>query len=208
MGYRPAKPIKNYESIKDIEDYLKYKNERDYVLFKIGISTGYRAGDIVDLKVRDIREFLETGYFSIVEKKRENTTKAKREKNPAIKDTPIKPRRVPISTNLKMVLINYIKNKRDYEYLFKSRKGKNDHIIVSTASNIIKQAGKEFGLHDIASHSMRKTYASNLYRLTGGDIFIVKEMLGHCSVEVTKLYIGIDMETYDEYNKKLDDYYK
>ena len=125
---------------------------------------------MVDLKVRDIKEFLQTGYFSIVEKKRINAANNRKEKNPSMKVSPVKPRKVGIAANLRMVLINYIKNKRDYEYLFKSRKGKNNHILVSTASNIIKKAGEEFGLHDLTSHSMRKTYGSNLYNLTDNDI--------------------------------------
>lgn len=51
-----SKPIKDIEQLKDIRDYLKAKNERDYVLFMLGIMTGYRAGDLVSLKVRDIKK--------------------------------------------------------------------------------------------------------------------------------------------------------
>jgi len=40
----------------DIQEYLRYKSYRNYVIFMLGITTGYRAGDLVKLKVRDVRE--------------------------------------------------------------------------------------------------------------------------------------------------------
>ena len=65
MKKRPAKPIKIKEHVLDIEDYLKCKNYRNYVLFVLGITTGYRAGDLVKLKARDIREALKRNLFVI-----------------------------------------------------------------------------------------------------------------------------------------------
>ena len=73
MGKKPSKPIKDIEKLKDIRDYLKSKNERDYVLFMLGIMTGYRAGDLVTLKVRDVKEALTSGRFIILEGKKKNS---------------------------------------------------------------------------------------------------------------------------------------
>ncbi len=67
---RPSKPIKSVERVKDIQDYLRYKNYRDYVLFTLGVTTGYRAGDLVNLKVRDIKEALRRKEFEIFEGKK------------------------------------------------------------------------------------------------------------------------------------------
>ena len=59
---RPSKPIKSREKVLDIQDYLKYKNERNYILFLIGVTTGYRAGDLVKLKEKTgINIFIATG---------------------------------------------------------------------------------------------------------------------------------------------------
>lgn len=193
---RPANPIKELDKVLDIQDYLKYKNERDYVLFTLGISTGYRAGDIVKLKVRDIKESLNYGYFSILESKKVNT------KN--IRKSNIKPRTVKIVSKLERILKNYIKDKNDYEYIFKSRKGHNENINVSQVSRILRAAGEEFGLKNITAHSMRKTYAYTIYVESGYDIVAVKEMLGHSSIEITKRYLGLDRETYDKYSDKLN----
>lgn len=70
---RPAKPIVRIDQVLDIQDYLKYKNERDYILFVVGITTGYRADDLVTLKARDIRESINKSEFTIFEGKKKNS---------------------------------------------------------------------------------------------------------------------------------------
>lgn len=195
---RPARPITSTEKVLDIQDYLKYKNYRDYVLFLVGITTGYRAGDLVKLKVRDIKETLRRKEFTIYEGKKMNSRNI-REKNR-------KPRSVELIHGVEKILKEYIKDKKDYEYIFQSRKGTNQHIGVQAVSNILREAGEYFGLYDITAHSMRKTYAYKLYIESGRDVLIVKELLGHSSIEETKRYIGIDKEQYHQVSKSLNDF--
>lgn len=194
---RPASPIKDKERVLDIQDYLKGKNERDFVLFVLGISTGYRAGDLVIQKVRDVKKALDYGYFEILEGKKKNSKNIREENR--------KPRIVKIPSNLEKILKKYIRSKKDYEYLFISRKGKNSHITVSHVSRILKAAGETFGLKNITAHSMRKTYAYSIYVKKKHDILLVKEMLGHSSIEETKCYLGLDRELYDEVSEELND---
>ena len=99
----PSSPIKEIEQVYDIQDYLKSNNQRDYILFLLGISTGYRAGDLVELKVRNVRQALEDGYFVIMEGKKFNS-KNIWEKNR-------KPRKVIIIKNLRKKLEEYIADK-------------------------------------------------------------------------------------------------
>lgn len=195
---RPARPITSTEKVLDVQDYLKYKNERDYILFLIGVTTGYRAGDLVKLKVRDIKESLRRKEFTIYEGKKMNT-KNIREKNR-------KPRSVELIPEVAKILKEYIKDKKDYEYMFQSRKGINKSIGVQAVSNIIKEAAEYFGLYDITAHSMRKTYAYKIYIESERDIVAVKELLGHSSIEETKRYIGLDREKYHQYSKSLRDF--
>lgn len=195
---RPSKPIKSKEKVLDIQDYLKYKNERDYILFLIGVTTGYRAGDLVKLKVRDIKEALKRGEFTIYEGKKMNS-KNIREKNR-------KPRSVELLPKVAKILKEYIRDKRDYEYMFQSRKGNNQPIGVQSVSNILKNAAEYFGLYNISAHSMRKTYAYKIYIDSGCDIVAVKELLGHRNIEETKAYIGLDREKYHQYSKALNDF--
>lgn len=195
---RPARPIVSTEKVLDIQDYLKYKNYRDYVLFLVGVTTGYRAGDLVVLKARDIREAIKRKEFTIFEGKKKNS-KNIREKNR-------KPRTVEMLPKIEKILKEYIKDMKDYEYIFKSRKGRNKHIGVQAVSNILKEAGNYFGLYDISAHSMRKTYAYKIYIESDRDIVAVKELLGHRSIEETKRYIGLDKEKYHQYSKSLSDF--
>ena len=191
---RPSKPIKDIRKVFDIQDYLKYKSERDYVLFLLGITTGYRAGDLVELKIRDVKEALRRGKFEILEGKKKNS-KNIREKNR-------KPRIAEILPEVETVLKRYIKDKKDYEYMFASRKGKS-HIKVDRVTSILKEAADYFGMDDITAHSMRKTYAYTVYIENGCDIIAVKEMLGHSSIEETKAYLGLDREMYHQYSQVL-----
>ena len=195
---RPAKPIKSTEKVLDIQDYLRYKSERNYILFLIGVTTGYRAGDLVALRVRDVREALRRGEFTIMEGKKKNSKNIRKRNR--------KPRSVEILPKLSKILKEYIKDKKDYEYMFKSRKGINQHIGVQAVSNILKEAGEYFGLVDISAHSMRKTYAYKIYIESDRDIVAVKELLGHSSIEETKAYIGLDRERYHQYSKSLNDF--
>lgn len=192
---RPAKPIKDKETVLDFQDYFKSKNYRDYILFILGISTGYRAGDLVVLKVRDAKKALDNGYFEIMEGKKKNSKNIRKEN--------MKPRIVKVINNLEVLLRKYIKGKKDYEYLFPSRKG--NHIEVPRVTAILKEAAKEFGLKDITAHSMRKTFAYFIYVESEYDITLVKEMLGHSSTEETKVYLGLDRETYDKFSDSLND---
>lgn len=195
---RPSKPITNTERVLDIQDYLKYKNNRDYVLFLVGVTTGYRAGDLVKLKVRDIKEALRINEFIIFEGKKMNSRNI-RERNR-------KPRAAELIPSVAKILKSYIEGKRDYEYVFQSRKGINQHIGVQAVSNILKDAGEYFGLCDITAHSMRKTYAYKIYIESDRDIVAVKELLGHRSIEETKRYIGLDKEKYHQYSRSLNDF--
>lgn len=85
--------------------------------------------------------------------------------------------------------------------MFPSRKG--EHITVDRVTRILKDAASFFNLKDITAHSMRKTYAYIVYVNSGNDFLAVKEMLGHSSVEETKLYLGLDRELYHQYSQPL-----
>lgn len=196
-----SKPIKRVKDVKRMIAYLEASSDRfgkrNSILFQIGITTGFRAGDLVELTVGDVREAIKKEEFIILENKKKNT-KNIRKKN-------IKPRRVPVSKKLKSRLKMYIDDKEDYEYMFKSNKG-DSHIEVDTISKILKKAGEYLGLYYTTAHCMRKTYAYKIYVESGYDIIAVKEMLGHSSIEETKLYLDLERLKYDTYSKSLDDF--
>lgn len=61
----------------------------------------------------------------------------------------------------------------------------------SQAHRVLEAAFEKAGLNGkLATHTLRKTFAQRCYDQSG-DIFQVRELLGHRSVETTKAYIGI-----------------
>ncbi|MBU5290004.1 tyrosine-type recombinase/integrase [Paraclostridium bifermentans] len=195
---RPSNPLRTKQNVLDIQDYLKYKSKRNYVIFLLGVTTGYRAGDLVKLQVRDIKQAIKYKEFVIEEGKKFNS-KNVRERNR-------KARVVELIPSMEKILKEYIKDMKDYEYVFKSRKSTYPHIQVQAISNALKEAGEYFGLYNISAHSMRKTYAYKIYLESDKDIVAVKELLGHRSIEETKDYLGLDKEQYHKYSSKLSDF--
>lgn len=176
-----VEPIRDIDIVLDIADYLKARNDRDYVLFMFGIYSGLRISDILPLRVRDVRD-------KVYIYKREKKTS--------------KERRFPINDALKPILESFIENKKDYEYLFKSKKGKNAPITRQQAYNILSSAGKVFGQDAIGTHTLRKTFGYHMYQQTH-DIITIKEILNHSDIAVTYRYIGINQDMKDSTMKKL-----
>jgi integrase len=175
---KTVQPIKDIDQIHKIESILKEKNTRDFILFELGIYSGLRISDILNLKVKDLRN---QDYFILKEQK---TNKAKR-----LKINPI----------LKEEISNYIKSKPDVEYLIKSQKGDNKPISRIQAWEIINDVARKVGIKgEIGTHSLRKTWAYNLYQHSGKDVAIVQKLLNHSSQSITLRYIGIEQENMDD----------
>ncbi len=167
-----VEPIRDLETVLDIADYLKIKNQRDYVMFMFGIYSGLRISDILKFRVRDVRD---KDFISQREKK---TRKEKR---------------FPINKELKVIIEEYIKDKRDYEYLFKSPTQPNKPITRQQAYNILSNAGKQFGLESIGTHTLRKTFGYHLYKQTQ-DAALLMDIFNHADIHYTLRYIGINQD--------------
>jgi integrase len=176
-----VEPIRDLNLVLDIADYLKVRNERDYVMFMYGIYSGLRISDILSFRVRDVKD---KEYITIREQK---TGKEKR---------------FPINDELKPVIKDYVKDKKDFEYLFKSKKGKNKSISRQQAYNILSDAAAAFGLDAIGTHTLRKTFGYHMYQQTK-DIITIKEILNHSDISVTLRYIGINQDIKDTTIKRL-----
>lgn len=135
-----VEPIRDLDVVMDIAEYLKGKSDRNYVMFMFGIYTGLRISDILKFRVRDVRD---KDAVYIREKK---TGKEKR---------------FPINAELKPVIKDYVYGKDDYEYLFKSPRG-NRPITRQQAYNILSEAGRQFDIDKIGTHTLRKEYMSTL----------------------------------------------
>lgn len=179
-----VEPIRDYELILDMQDYLlEKKNKRDYVLFMFGIYSGLRISDILPLKVRDVRN---AKYLYMREIK---TGKEKR---------------FPINDDLQQIIEKYIRDKKDYEYLFKREKcKKNEHITRQRVWQILNDLASAFEYKDnIGCHTLRKTFGYWLYQDTQ-DAVSIMDILNHSDISVTKRYIGVTQDSKDKIMKGL-----
>ncbi|WP_420973811.1 site-specific integrase [Bacillus thuringiensis] len=170
-----VQPIRGPEQIQQIKEYLKEKNARNYILFVMGINTGLRISDILKLKVGDLKG----SHIAMREMK---TGKQKR---------------IQITAALKRELRWFNENREDDEYLLKSRQGKNRPIGRSMAYKILSGAAAEFGLDEIGTHTLRKTYGYHMYMQTK-NIALLMEIFNHSSEKVTLRYIGVNQDAMDK----------
>lgn len=174
-----VQPIRDPEIIKDIMDHLKDTNYRNYIMFLVGINTGLRISDILRLRIRDV-----TGtHISITEKK---TRKQKR---------------TLITPELKRELAPYIADKPSNEFLIRSREGFNRPITTSMAYKLMRTIADEFGLDEIGTHTLRKTFGYFFYQQYK-DTAMLMQFFNHSSEKVTLRYIGIEQDTMDTHLKR------
>lgn len=191
-----VQPIRDKEKIHQMEAYLKSQSQRDFILFELGIYSGLRISDILNLKAKNLKD---QDYFILKEKKTGKT------------------KRLAINSALKKELTEYLLPLDDEDFVIGSRehreylpvtvKGKtkkvknianNSPISRVMAWNILNNAAKQVGLEEIGCHSLRKTFGYHLYIQTKKDIVLVQKLLNHSSPEVTLRYIGIMQDDMDD----------
>ena len=113
-----------------------------------------------------------------------------------------KEKRFPINAELKPIIKDYVYGKDDYEYLFKSPRSGNRPITRQQAYNILSEAGRQFDIDKIGTHTLRKTFGYHLYQQTH-DAVTIKEILNHSDISITLRYIGINQDNKDKAIKNL-----
>ncbi|OPJ63702.1 tyrosine-type recombinase/integrase [Clostridium chromiireducens] len=182
-----VEPIRDIQIVYDIQDYLKEKNVRDYVMFLFGVNTGLRISDILKLRTRDIRDSKGNikSHIELTEKKTGKDKKLK------------------INSDIKPILKDYLKNKKEYEYIIKSPKGTNNPLSRQQAYRILSEVGELFGVDDMGCHTLRKTLGYHYYKKTN-DIAGLMKLYNHSSPVITLGYIGMDQDKKDLMIEKLN----
>jgi integrase len=155
---------------------------RDLLLFTLGINNGLRIGDLLRLKVKDLKGLKAGQALKVREAKTDKT-------------------------NTLMLNQTSYKLFREYmialapdddDFLFKSNKGDNEPISVPYASQLIKGWCREVGLKgNFGSHSLRKTFGCIQRKKFGVSWELLSARFNHASLATTKRYLGI---TCDEVN--------
>lgn len=162
------KPIKDKTVLKKVLTGLHEENERDQLLFLTCIYSAMKITEILNLKVKDITD---------------NDMKI-------YKGTSSSFKRVSMNKELKQVMQSFIKDKKPYEYIFKSREGYNEPIRRQTAHKILRQIGEKHNLTDVGPETLRKTFGYHFYKQSE-DIGTLSKIYGHKSENETLQYIGM-----------------
>jgi len=168
-----VQPIRDRDKIEEIKEILRIQNFRDYMLFYIGINVPYRGGDLVKLKVYELKD---KTFLKLREMKTGKNNK------------------LYINDKLKREIDIYTKRMDDMDYMFPSRKG-DSHIEQDRMYRIVKYAALDARVNEehIGGHTLRKTFGYHYY-LETKDIAFLMDVFNHSSPSVTLRYIGINQD--------------
>jgi len=181
-----VQPIRDKKKIDTLKKILLAKNVRDYCLFTLGINSGLRISDLLNLRIIDIVD--ENGKI----RKRITLREKKTSKT---KD-------FPISDVARKAITEYLKT-RKFEFdepFFLSKKQNNGKAPLQRdqAYKIINNATREIGITEkIGTHTLRKTFGYHAYK-SGVSIEIIQKLFNHSTPSTTLRYIGITQDNLDD----------
>jgi integrase len=167
-------PIRKIKDIKAISKLIQ-DNPRDHLLFIMGINNGLRAGDLIKLQVKDVKDMKVGDTLTIKE------TKTGKDNILVINKTVYK------------ALRNYLDNVQpdDEDFLFASRKG-SSHIQSQAVSKLVKKWTKAINLKgNYGAHTFRKTWGYIQRTVHGVGFEIICKRYNHSSPAITMRYLGI-----------------
>jgi len=178
----------------EISQVLKHLDTiRDKTMFILGIKTGFRIQELLSIKVDDV---MKHGTIVDVVRVKRRFTKGK-----------VISRDVALSQSAKDAIKNLIdsENLKPSNYLFKSRKGDNKPIERGQAWTILDNAYRKARLQgSLGCHSMRKTFAKNVYQALSFDLVKTKIALGHRSINSTISYLPVSEEEVQQVVKSIE----
>ena len=200
MG-KQMQPIRSLETVNRITRTLSLldddRGRRVFMLWLVGISMGMRIGDMVDLKVGDLRG--QKAYTYTPHKQRHKKG--------------VHPITLPVPATLRQAVESRYKDAADGDWLFPSRKKnatrtkapdnpmqrdakKRERVNPGaigrqTARLEIKEIARLCGINEpIGCHTLRKTFGYHYYRETH-DVATLMKLFNHSKEETTLIYIGI-----------------
>lgn len=183
-----TQPIRNKENLCSFKEYYltQKPNGRNYALCVFGLNTALRISDILRLKWKDVYDFSQKAYLPHLTVTEHKTGKENK---------------IAINSTLANVLDSQLFRKGTgclpENYLFQSRKGKNQPLSRSQAFRVVKEAACWAGMEQhISCHSLRKTFGYHAWQ-QGVQPALLMDIYNHSSYRITKHYLGIDQDDRD-----------
>ena len=176
-----VQPIRDKQQIEQMKTELLKTGYKNYMLFVFGINTGLRVTDILELKVKDVKENI----------------------SPIKENKTGKNRRLSFNQQFKDEIDRYTANMSDDEYFIPSQMKSYEPMSRVQAYRILKKAANIIGIPELGTHTMRKTFGYWYYK-KHKDVAMLQRIFNHSSPSITLEYIGI---TQDMIDKSLEDFY-
>ncbi len=167
-------PIREIRDIKAIKQLLA-NNPRNLLLFTMGINNGLRIGDLLKLKLKDVKR-LRPGQSIII---REGKTG---------KDNVLM-----VNKGVYKTIKSYseILNPDDEDYLFASRKTERP-LTIQAVNALVKKWTRAINLQgNYGAHTLRKTFGYIQRTQYGVGFEVLAKRFNHSSPAVTMRYLGL-----------------
>ena len=196
MNY--VQPIRDVKKIEKMKKLMRKEGKfKELALFELGIKTGLRISDILNLKWSSV--FSQAGdepifreVISIEEKK---TRKAKQ---------------FHLSDNVRKVILEFwFSNQLNYEdYIFLSDSNNVANTHQAWSRQYVWQFLNDYAFrvgirNKIGTHTLRKTFGYHAFK-NGVDLSLLMRIFNHSSQAVTLRYIGITQDQIDDVYVNLD----
>ena len=148
--------------------------QRDFSLLTLLMNTGLRLSELVDLELDDLQLSERKGSILIRHGKGD------------------KERRIPLNADARKALKDWLDIRPEVkgnDFLFIALEGKAEGALSHrTVQRLIRRYGQSAGLPNLSPHILRHTFAKNLVD-SGVSLEKVAALLGHSSLETTRIYI-------------------
>ena len=169
-----VEPIRTKAEINRIRKILS-DNPLYTAIFNVGVNCAYRAGDLLSIKVKQVRNLQVGDQLTVKESKTGKTR----------------------TVSVNSLCVDSIQNllaSRDYkdeDFLFMGQRGV---LTVSSLSNLVKKWCKDAGVgkkgDNYSSHTLRKTWGFMQYEQKT-PLPVLMKAFGHSSQAITLSYIGL-----------------
>jgi integrase len=166
------------------------RRTRDLTLFNLAIDSKLRGCDLVALRVDDVAP---NGYAVDRANIRQRKTG--------------RPVRFELTEVTRQALDDYLRltGRKPGEYLFPGRRSPDRPLTTRQYARLVSEWVRGIGLDPLkfATHSMRRTKVTLIYRRTG-NLRAAQLLLGHRRIESTVRYLGVEVDDALEIAEKID----
>lgn len=155
---------------------------RDYTLMRMLETTGMRVNECVNLPLSDID--IRNGVIAL--------KKTKNKKFRSVFLTPTMQKELTSYLQYRNIFLKQYNLNNDYLWVATKRGRVGEVLAISTFRRNLVKYGEIAGLKGVrvSPHTFRHTFARN-YLISGGDIYTLKEILGHTKLDMVLRYVRL-----------------